>query len=629
MRRALESACAAAAAVCMAVGLAPSASAVATYDIKDVGYVHVASITTTGGGTFNGSLNGTATTGVNAGANGVSYILTLQGRIEDMSTLGDGDRILIPFSSDKGSHCAFYPPEGPATVRDKNGDTIFNVGKNNTGLVLTRTGVQLFGPLDFTWTSSVNNAYRDDSGWDSLNASKSVWHVSDDTIVIDNNTETVGVDNGYWTNDPGWYDASTGDGHITAASIANAGTVNRWLNGGEHTGDPRSLVTFAHIMPDEGTSLKVDYVQTVAVWNIAHDATHCGGGVVNWFSVDYQNRKADRVSDSIHSYADAVERLPKVGQWSAERNDDGSWDVAINMGGDYGGNALASADPATWDDNTNKLIEAANKAGLAPQIARGNIAVRFGRGDVSQSATVTATYGRAGDAAKTRSYEIRNLAQGSSSATVRARILYDPNAETTGATNSTIGEPESRTTASVNGYARVGYTFASWNTRADGKGTAYKSGDAVTYPAKGQTLTLYAQWTPVTYRIRFDGNGADNGSMPDQTVAYDSHARAAANGFGRSGLAFAGWNTRPDGTGVAIGRRGEVPNLASTQDAVVVLYAQWMDAMTTMPDTGGTMNHRRLTTMLGGGLAFWPSYQSCRQDGAGAGRTVRKGGVTC
>jgi len=31
----------------------------------------------------------------------------------------------------------------------------------------------------------------------------------------------------------------------------------------------------------------------------------------------------------------------------------------------------------------------------------------------------------------------------------------------------------------------------------------------------------------------------------------------------------------------------------------------------------------------GGGLAFWPSYQSCRQDGAGAGRTIPEGGVTC
>lgn len=50
-----------------------------------------------------------------------------------------------------------------------------------------------------------------------------------------------------------------------------------------------------------------------------------------------------------------------------------------------------------------------------------------------------------------------------------------------------------------------------------------------------------------------------------------------------------------------------------------------------MPETGGTLTNRNLTTILGGGLAFWPSCQSCRQDGAGAeaGSINRKGGVTC
>lgn len=602
--------------------VAPPAYAASTYDIKDVGYVHVTSITTNGR-TFNGSLNGMATTGVNAGANGVSYILTLQGRIEDMSTLGDGDNIFIPFSSDKGSHCAFAPPSGPSELKDEDGNALFKVSHNATNLVLTRTDAPASGLLDFTWTSSANNAYRDGSGWDSLNASKSVWHVSGDTIVIDNNVESIGIDNTYWTNTPGWADVSTGGGHITAANVMNAGTVNRWLNGGERTGDPRSLVTFAHITPDEGTTLKVDSAQTIAAWNIAYDATHCGKGVINWFSVDYQDRTADRVSDSIHSYADAVKHLPKAGQWSAERNDDGSWDAAINTGGDYGDNALTSADPSTWDGNTNKLIDAANKAGLAPQTACGDITVRFGRGDVAQSATVTATYGRAGDAAKTRSYEIRNLAQGSSSATARARILYDPNAETTGATNSTVGEPESRTTASANGYARVGYAFDSWNTKADGKGTAYRPGDAVVYPAKGRTLTLYAQWKPITYTIRFDGNKATSGMMADLTATYDAKATLPANRYAKSGKAFTGWNTKPDGSGATCKNRGEVTNLASTED-VIVLYAQWTNAMTTMPETGGTMNHRRLTTMLGGGACpYGPSSRPHAQAQAGLTRARR------
>ena len=40
-------------------------------------------------------------------------------------------------------------------------------------------------------------------------------------------------------------------------------------------------------------------------------------------------------------------------------------------------------------------------------------------------------------------------------------------------------------------FSRTGYTFAGWNTNADGTGTAYKTGNTI----KADTMTLYAQWT--------------------------------------------------------------------------------------------------------------------------------------
>ena len=40
-------------------------------------------------------------------------------------------------------------------------------------------------------------------------------------------------------------------------------------------------------------------------------------------------------------------------------------------------------------------------------------------------------------------------------------------------------------------FSRTGYTFAGWNTNADGTGTAYKTGDTI----KASNMTLYAQWT--------------------------------------------------------------------------------------------------------------------------------------
>lgn len=47
------------------------------------------------------------------------------------------------------------------------------------------------------------------------------------------------------------------------------------------------------------------------------------------------------------------------------------------------------------------------------------------------------------------------------------------------------------------------------------------------------------------------------------------------------------WNTKKDGSGASYGDKAAIRNLASVQDEVIVLYAQWADAMTVLPDTGG------------------------------------------
>ena len=52
---------------------------------------------------------------------------------------------------------------------------------------------------------------------------------------------------------------------------------------------------------------------------------------------------------------------------------------------------------------------------------------------------------------------------------------------------------------------RDGYTFAGWNTKADGSGTSYSAGDSYT---TDNDIVLYAQWTP-TYTATF-ATGNDN-----------------------------------------------------------------------------------------------------------------------
>lgn len=100
-------------------------------------------------------------------------------------------------------------------------------------------------------------------------------------------------------------------------------------------------------------------------------------------------------------------------------------------------------------------------------------------------------------------------------------------------------------------------------------------------------MTLYAQWTPITYTVRFDGNGATSGTMDDLAVTYDAEATLPARRYAKANKTFTGWNTKKDGRGASYGDKAAIRNLASVQDEVIVLYAQWADAMTVLPDTGG------------------------------------------
>ena len=91
---------------------------------------------------------------------------------------------------------------------------------------------------------------------------------------------------------------------------------------------------------------------------------------------------------------------------------------------------------------------------------------------------------------------------------------------------------------------RVGYTFAGWNTAADGSGTAYMPGDEFTI---SEMVTLYAQWNVITYLI---GYSLDGGTLPEgqsNPVHYtiESGDITLVNPT-KTGCFFLGWS----GTGI-------------------------------------------------------------------------------
>ena len=97
-------------------------------------------------------------------------------------------------------------------------------------------------------------------------------------------------------------------------------------------------------------------------------------------------------------------------------------------------------------------------------------------------------------------------------------------------------------TLTANTFTRTGYTFAGWNTAADGSGTAYSDGQEVSNltAVSGGTVTLYAQWTANTYTVTVEtsGNGTATASPASATMGTEITLTATP----RSGCHFVRWD---------------------------------------------------------------------------------------
>ena len=149
-------------------------------------------------------------------------------------------------------------------------------------------------------------------------------------------------------------------------------------------------------------------------------------------------------------------------------------------------------------------------------------------------------------------------------------VNFDANGGEGAMTSQTLTYGKTSESLKANAFTKPGYTFAGWNTAADGTGTAYTNRQTTpnVTTENGGAVTLYAQWTANSYTVKFDGNGAE-GTMADQSFTYDVEQALTANGFTKTGYTFAGWKlddtTYEDGA--------TVKNLATSEE--ITLIAQW------------------------------------------------------
>jgi uncharacterized repeat protein (TIGR02543 family) len=132
------------------------------------------------------------------------------------------------------------------------------------------------------------------------------------------------------------------------------------------------------------------------------------------------------------------------------------------------------------------------------------------------------------------------------------------------------------TPLSLNAFTREGWTFTGWNTQANGLGVGF--GDGARYPFT-TSQTLYAQWTPTTYTVTFNSNGAP-GSMSSQVSA--APAPLTASTLTRTGHVFRGWSTSANATTATFLDQAVFPFTQNT-----ILYAVWSPIFTVTYNANG------------------------------------------
>lgn len=463
------------------LALAPSASAAATYDITQVGDADWVGIT---------DADGNDATKTPLASNGANVKVTFDVHIDDMSRLAKGDTVTVPFGAANGSH---YGPWGlfgsanlPRVLRNRDGVDMFTLTAPNAyTLTMTRTGDAAVGSFDGSVTVArqlwMSNGSATSSTWTVGDGHSITFacHKFENSVCGGNTalTPEAKVDNGLV---------------LLSANAINCGTMRRIAQGQGTDGiSLDSLIGWYHITAESGTISKLALRGYNVRVMFAVDENTPG-----WWDGNSAGYDLTRISGvDVSTFDKAKANLP-VGRIAIERQSDGSWVYAFNLGSRLPGlkNSLQVA--RAGDETTLKLID---KTGRIWQYAQQIAYLHFADESIPNRVKVETQSTESAYRTTTLTTKPLDSAVGVGQSAIR----YDPNGGDGDAFRK-AGDPGTQaTTPEAATFLRKGYAFAGWNTKADGTGTAYKAGAGIAYPAEGQTLTLYAQWEANTYKTEF------------------------------------------------------------------------------------------------------------------------------
>jgi uncharacterized protein (TIGR02145 family)/uncharacterized repeat protein (TIGR02543 family) len=152
-------------------------------------------------------------------------------------------------------------------------------------------------------------------------------------------------------------------------------------------------------------------------------------------------------------------------------------------------------------------------------------------------------------------------------------VTYNGNGNTGGSVPVDANQYTNGQTVTVldntGGLVKTGYSFACWNTNQNGTGTDRNPGG--TFSMGSSNVVLYAKWTPETYTVTFNGQGATVGPNPaTKTVtAPETTVGTLPTPPTKTSYLFAGWWTAIKGGGTEF-------TASTTVTSSITVYANWV-----------------------------------------------------
>ena len=130
-------------------------------------------------------------------------------------------------------------------------------------------------------------------------------------------------------------------------------------------------------------------------------------------------------------------------------------------------------------------------------------------------------------------------------------------------------------TLPTNAFRRTGYAFSSWSNTVLGVRYENKATVSDLTEVEHPEVVLAAQWSPITYTVRYNASTGCRGEMADQSVEYDTSVELHPNAFIRPGYEFLGWDVNQSAGTVRWKDCAQISNLCSVAGAVYNLYPVW------------------------------------------------------